>query len=273
LLDEKVWDDPDFRPALLVGVWLGNELAGWAMGALRRRAAGAIGYIKLIAVAPSLQSRGIGSRLLRHLEDCLFAGGVVEIRPFESNPNYLVPVVDPRYTRAMLMFASRGYEKFSETFNLSADLLNPNLDLASEEAALAAGGIHIRPATAADWPGVERFLQKWWPGWLREVSQAFQFAPPRAHLAWSDDQVIGFAACDGNNAGTGCFGPMGTDGAFRGKGIGAALLKRCLRDLREQGHRRAIIPWVGPIGFYAREAGAEVDRIFFRYRKMATRGS
>jgi hypothetical protein len=59
---------------------------------------------------------------------------------------------------------------------------------------------------------------------------------------------------------------MGTAPQAQGKSIGRVLLWRCLNDLRDAGHRTAVIPWVGPIGFYARHAGCQVDRVFWRYR-------
>lgn len=60
---------------------------------------------------------------------------------------------------------------------------------------------------------------------------------------------------------------MGTRPDFRKMGIGEVLLKRCLVDMREQGHKRSIIPWVGPIAFYYDAVGAKVDRIFWRFKK------
>jgi hypothetical protein len=44
-------------------------------------------------------------------------------------------------------------------------------------------------------------------------------------------------------------------------------LRRCLRDQKAQGHGTAIIPWVGPVGFYSRYADARLARVFYRYEK------
>jgi predicted GNAT family acetyltransferase len=60
---------------------------------------------------------------------------------------------------------------------------------------------------------------------------------------------------------------MGTSEEARGKGIGAILLKRCLKDIKESGLDQSIIPWVGPIGFYYEKVGAEVSRVFWNYSK------
>jgi hypothetical protein len=40
-----------------------------------------------------------------------------------------------------------------------------------------------------------------------------------------------------------------------------------MRDLKEQGHRSAEICWVGPIAFYARVAGAWINRTFWFLEK------
>ncbi len=57
---------------------------------------------------------------------------------------------------------------------------------------------------------------------------------------------------------------MGTETDERDSGVGRVLLLSCLNDLFQAGHRTAIIPWVGPIAFYARHAGCTVQRVFWR---------
>ena len=79
--------------------------------------------------------------------------------------------------------------------------------------------------------------------------------------------MIGFAAHDANNVGTGWFGPMGTAPEFRGRRIGEVLLKRCLADTRAQGLTQATIPWVGPTEFYERTVRARITRRFVRLEK------
>ncbi len=56
----------------------------------------------------------------------------------------------------------------------------------------------------------------------------------------------------------GIFGPMGVHRSMRGKHVGAILLRRALDSMRRLGLRRAVIPAVGPIGFYERWCGATV---------------
>ena len=96
---------------------------------------------------------------------------------------------------------------------------------------------------------------------------AFDNTPISLHLAFLDGELGAFSAYDLNNKTMAAFGPMGTKPVFRGKGVGAILLKRCLDDQKKQGHAQSVIPWVGPIPFYARTVNARIDRIFWRYQK------
>jgi len=54
----------------------------------------------------------------------------------------------------------------------------------------------------------------------------------------------------------GFFGPTGVLPELRGKGIGAALLLRCLESMREMGYAYAVIGGVGPASFYEKVCGA-----------------
>ncbi|MDJ0835991.1 MAG: GNAT family N-acetyltransferase [Acidobacteriota bacterium] len=256
LLQEKIWDDPDYNPDLVLGMEHGGQLAALAMGVVR----GDTGYIKLIAVEPQLRGMGYGGRLLTELERRM-APHVSRFRVAESAPNYWWPGVDVRYTGAVIFFERHGYRKFDQTYNMTVDLTN------LPEDGLRPNNITIRRAQAADRDLLDRFLARLWPAWRAEAAAAMSRGPIALHLGFVDDQPAGFAAYDSNNPGTGWFGPMGTDPAFRGNGLGRALLLACLRDQRAQGLDKATIPWVGPIAFYHRAVNAEIDRVFFRYRK------
>ncbi|MFV1981354.1 MAG: GNAT family N-acetyltransferase, partial [Rhodothermia bacterium] len=101
-----------------------------------------------------------------------------------------------------------------------------------------------------------------------EISNCFSNMPVSLHLAFRDEALVAFSGYDGNNVGTGWFGPMGTAESARGAGIGGVLLKRCLADIKAQGKHEAIIPWVGPVGFYAHHVGARISRVFLRLEKQ-----
>lgn len=257
LVREKVWGDPDFcaRNAWVVEGPDGG-LKGFAMGVERNGR----GYLKFLCVDPDHRADGLGGRLLEVVEKGMSA---TTIRVAESNPNYLVPGVDVRHTVGLLFLDKHGYQKVGETYNLLCDLQG---DVFEEEP--PSTGLRIDRARSQDWPGVELFLARVFPGWLHEVGVMMKNTPVSLHLAWKDGQVVGFSGYDGNNLGHGWFGPMGTDPEQRGLGVGRILLRRCLSDLRAQGHKTCVIPWVGPYGFYARHSLSRIDRVFWRYEKV-----
>ncbi len=267
LLEEKVWDDNDFSEELALVVEHENTIIAFIMGLIRNGMPEKAGFIKLLVVDEKFQRRGIGSRLVKEVEQRLKAGGAPVVRVCESAPNYLNPGIDARYTRGMVFFEKQGYERIGETWNMEADLSRESFDTEAEEQRLAGQGIEIRRAIMGDWEDLETLLQRHWPAWIEEVQRSLLNYPISLHLALVDGRVVAFSAHDCNNFRTGWFGPMGTDPDYRGKGIGGVLLRRCLKDIKEQGHRFATIPWVGPIAFYLHYAGAEISRVFYRYQK------
>lgn len=267
LLFEKVFDDHDYDPSTSLVAEEDGRLLGFIQGVVRnfeRR----VGYVKLLAVEETFRRRGIATQLLDRVEKQMQQEGAAEIRVLESSPNYLQPGLDPRYTEAVVLFERRGYERFGETANMDADLSSPSFETREEEDSLSAQGFEIRRARRGDEAEIAEFLEAHFPAWGAEVGVSLSHDPATLHLALKNGRVVGFAAYDANNIGTGWFGPMGTDPAVRGKGIGGVLLLRCLKDIQEQGHRSATIAWVGPISFYLHYAGARVSRVFWRYRKV-----
>ncbi|NND72252.1 MAG: GNAT family N-acetyltransferase, partial [Rhodothermales bacterium] len=196
-------------------------------------------------------------------EDGFLNRSVRKIRLGEAAPNYLTPGLDPRYTHAMVFFERRGYKRFGETWNLCVDL-----EELTDDPPWLDPDIIVRRATKSDRPKIMRLLEKNWSAWKPEIGRTFENEPVSLHIALHSDNVVAFSAFDANNFGTGWFGPMGTDPEYRGRGLGALLLKRCLYDVKAQGHSTATIPWVGPIGFYCKHVNATVDRVFYRYEKV-----
>ena len=254
LVQEKVWNDPGFS---IDNAWVveGESLEGFALGVERNDR----GYVKFLCVDPEVRNRGIGSRLLTQVEERLQSPSW---RVGESNPNYLVPGVDVRHTVGIVFLEKHGYQKVGETYNLHCDLANDEfLDESPRE------GLRVARALREDWQAIEAFLLRVFPGWVHEVGVMMKNDPISLHLAWRGEQLVGFSGYDGNNLGHGWFGPMGTDPDQRGLGVGRILLRRCLADLKAQGHQECVIPWVGPYGFYARHSLSRIERVFWRYEK------
>lgn len=268
LLDEKVWEDPEFDEEAALVCESDGQITGFVMAVPCRAHDDSRGVVKLLAVAAGRRRQGVGSRLLDSAEAVLARRGARTIRVFESPPNYLTPGVDCRYSSAPYFLEKHGYQRIGQACNMTVDLEDRSFETAAEDAELARQGIEIRRAGEADRDAVVALLEEHWPPWRQEVDNSLRNRPCSLHLALEGGEVIAFSAFDANNRGTGWFGPMGTDPAARKQGIGHVLLFRCLEDIAAQGHRYATIPWVDPVDFYSQCAGAAVSRIFSRYEKV-----
>jgi mycothiol synthase len=257
LLEEKLWGDPDFTPLLAL---VDDSLAGFAVAVVRETGATKRAYLKLFAVAPSAQRQGLATRLLREIEHQAASLGATELRLGEGAPNYLTPGVDSRYAAAIAWAEKNGFSKVGETCNQVADLREPPEQV-------TAASLPLVRCTREHEPSLTELLDNYWPSWKGEVGVALRNTPPTVFVALDNDRVVGFAAYDANNLGTGWFGPMGVDEQLQGRGVGRALLVETLTDMRGAGYTEAIIPWVGPVEFYRRHVGAEISRTFYRFAK------
>ena len=260
LLEEKAWGDTDFDPDLALAAVDDGVIVGFVVGV--QRSALQRGYVKLLAVEPACQRQGIGRALLDRVESRLAQQGARSIRLLESAPNYLVPGIDTRYEAAIVFAAAAGYDHVGDAQNLSVDLA------AARPARAVPDGVEVRRAAQDDGAALYAFLDRHWPSWKAEAAVALRNEPATLHLALRNERIVGFAASDANNRGTGWFGPMGVAPEERGSGIGCVLLHRCLDDLRAQGHDAAVIAWADNAPFYERCAGAVPTRTFARFEKV-----
>lgn len=254
-------------------------------------------FIKLLAVRPDAQRRGIGTALLATVRQLLAEQtadprtGPPRLRIGDHPGNYLAPGVDERYGAAHSFFRARGLHEVGRNLNLRAPVHDNPLcseeRIASQEAAVQRAGYTLRRAHAADVPALLALVESQFAAvWAYEIQRALgpglggaaaAHTPelpegPTVHLAVdAGDQASGapvaFAAHDGNNRGLGWFGPMGTLPAHRGRGLGEVLVLRCLADVQTR-PEGGVIAWVGPESFYARTCGAVPDRRFIVYEEL-----
>ncbi|HZO63748.1 MAG TPA: GNAT family N-acetyltransferase [Kribbellaceae bacterium] len=221
------------------------------------------GYIDLVAVHPAARRRGLGRALVTAVEQRLAERGVTGVHLAGHPPGFAWPGVDVRYTPAMCAAEALGYAHTRTAWNMTADLAAVP-DPAPGEARLAAAGVAVRRAGAADVPALAAFADAEFGGaWAAELADAVRYGG--VHLAERNGQVTGFAAYGGCRPSW--FGPMGTAPAGQGLGIGTVLLRRCLLDQRSAGLATAQVCWVGPVRFYAGAVGARVERVFFLFHK------
>lgn len=116
----------------------------------------------------------------------------------------------------------------------------------------------IRPMTPNK-AKVSDFVKKTFSdGWANEIETAFTRFPVSCFIAYDvkENKIVGFGGYDCTYKDF--FGPTGVDPAYRNKGIGSALLFRCLEAMRDEGYGYAIIGSAGPVDYYKKVCGAIV---------------
>lgn len=117
---------------------------------------------------------------------------------------------------------------------------------------------NVRRANYSDLNHLTKFIEsEFGERWLTHVGYAFSnLSEIPIYIAEKNGNIIGFACFDIVRGKKGLFGPMGTSQNDRTKGIGKALLYRCLVDMKKIGYEYAIIGQAGPIEFYERACKA-----------------
>jgi GNAT superfamily N-acetyltransferase len=94
------------------------------------------------------------------------------------------------------------------------------------------------------------------PAWAGEAGAALANRPCSLFVAVRGEpsELIGFCGYDATARGF--VGPVGVAETVRGTGVGAALLRACLDDMRTAGYGYAVVGAVGAPGFFRRVAGA-----------------
>ena len=138
------------------------------------------------------------------------------------------------------------------------DMLVHLLDLPAEEpglTALAQAGIRIRRTMAPDKLRVVDWVKEHsGPSAAGECDVCFAHTPVSCYLATRGAEILGYACY--NATAPDFFGPTRVLDSEQGKGIGKALLLRCLHALRAEGYAYAIIGWAGPTAFYEKAVDA-----------------
>ena len=83
---------------------------------------------------------------------------------------------------------------------------------------------------------------------------AFSRLPIACFLAVDSGTLLGFACYDATCKNF--FGPTAVDSAYRGTGVGTALLLATLSAMAADGYAYAIIGGVGPVAYYKKAVNA-----------------
>lgn len=143
-------------------------------------------------------------------------------------------------------------------------------DVASHLTRLKKESIFIRPGQPRESHIITEWVrQQFWDAWatgckwslMRELISCYIAVKIDKNSVRSQnpydlpkEKLIGFACYD--VASKGMFGPMGVQEAYRGRGIGQALLLTGLHAMAMERYAYAVIGWVGSSEFYQKVVGA-----------------
>jgi GNAT superfamily N-acetyltransferase len=259
-----VFEDPNFLPGDCVVAVEDEAVVGFAWLKRWRSPASvvtSVGFLGGLVVARDRVRQGIGSALVRLLEDGLRREGCTRIE-VSGGLLHLLPGIPSHSTAAARFLEHHGYV-FDQTphFDLIHDLRRytspPGLPLAT-----------TRVADAADAEPLVAFLARSFPGsWEQHARWHFAAGgSPRDFVVLEVDGAIdGFCHIFRPNtwppgpstywsaalrAPVGGLGPIGVTESLRGHGLGRRLLDAALLELKASGVHDCAIDWTRLVDFY-----------------------
>jgi GNAT superfamily N-acetyltransferase len=207
------------------------------------------GFIRLIAVDPDKRLRGHGRMLLETAEIDLAGARVVTVGA--DPPYFLFPGVPTSEPELCYLLERQHFTREEVNYNVVIDLGDLPEDLAPAES-----------PHPDDRDEIESWSLEHWPNWRPEFIRAFDQG---SLLIVRDPNGIACAcAFDVNRSAT--LGPIASRPDLIGKGAGRDLLFGALGRMRDKGHERIEVLWVGPFVPYFR-AGGRIGSLFMVYRK------
>jgi ribosomal protein S18 acetylase RimI-like enzyme len=262
VLDEQSFNDPNYEISFLVQGLEQKKPVAFILGVTRKRESQKIGHIKFFGVHPKFRGRRFGHEIFSEIERRFQKREVREIHIGECPAPYLMTGVTCEETEGVCFLLGRGYERQSVVVDMVSDLGKVAFNLKPEQQLLVKeAGIH--KAKTEEREAILAFAAAHFPGWAYEMKAALEKGT--LMLAGRDKKITAFSACDGTNPGF--FGPMGTLESERGKGLGQILMVKCLEAMKKAGHKKALIPWVGPIPFYVKFAAAKIGPLRWHFMK------
>lgn len=246
--DTAVYGDSDWTEPELREEWEGLDLDrdAWLVE-LDGRLAGVMHLVdrrggRFIGdgyVHPALTGRGVGSRLLELLEE--------RVREREPEwPDDEPVVVECAHLvgdeRAPTLFAKHGYDRVRSFFRMVVDVSDPGpapdwpygIELRPLEVDRDGEAVHaaIEEAFAEEWG----YRQRSYEEWRKRVFDWRGFDPSLVPVAWAGDAIAGASLNYPKRMGDwGWVGSIGVRPAWRGRGLGLALLRESFERFRQTG--------------------------------------
>ncbi len=224
-------------------------------------------FLKAIIVDQPYRKQGIGSLMLKEI--------VKRARsklPWYSNicygdcpPRYWQPGVDLRHTALLFFLKKQGFKTHGMRHNLTYLL---NHDISEPES--VKNNYTFARIKPDEFELTKKFVKANFRlgFWSQEVTLSFENNPPTTFIAKDKSSaIVGWATHSAHFPGS--FGPTGVKKSERGKGIGGALLRWCIYDMKQAGLDTCTILWVvgDTIKFYSKVLGAYIHPIFYPMRR------
>lgn len=244
--------DPNFLcDTCLVATLPDGEIVGFVLGMFDWAWANPIradseAWIVGFGVREQHRRRGVARTLFDQLEWLWRASGVCRVTIGPYIPSYVTPGIDEAaYPEAVRFAAAWGAATQSRPLSMKASLTGYRSAVTPDRVgALGSAGIRIRPMTPVDILPLLTFLERHFPHWRADAASVLSElygSDPRAvtmHVAEDGGRIIGYAQSRSER-----FGPFGVDEAYRGRGVGAALLSTTLLVMRARGYHAAWFLW------------------------------
>jgi len=233
--------------------------------------AGRMGGIRILAVRPQDQRKGIGTLLLKPAEAYCWASGAAKIWMMAMPGNYLTAGIDASYLGSLAFVESVGYVHTGTAHDYACDLSILH-ETATRLRERVPNEFKIRRATFRERSRVINSAKLLIRGAEEEIECALRRTPPGVFLCLCAKQLVAFIAIEGNNPGTGSIGPLYVCKEYRRLGIGRALILEGMKDLYSRGYHKSLLPWTAPIlsDFLYRELKARKVRTGLIFKKSSS---
>lgn len=244
----------------------GNELLGFVVSKHYQEhneasMASHIGWVQCLLVKESARNRGIGTQLLRHVEEAFHAAKITNIH-LGRDPWHYFPGIPLEDKRTIEWFEKQGYSKVSIETDLTKVVKDQPLYT------LTNSSEYFRVLTNADLPKLLQFLEQSFPGrWHYEaIHYIIHNGTGRDFMGFFlDNELQGFCRINDSQSPVigqnvywselfegelGGIGPLGINRSIRGKHYGLDLVKAAANELISRNMSHIVIDWTQLNSFY-----------------------
>jgi ribosomal protein S18 acetylase RimI-like enzyme len=268
--------DPNFDPSLTFVAMEDDLPVGVALGSMRSKEPKEMistdhGWIKLFAVDPG-RAAEVAPELLSALETEMSKRGVAEVRVSDFAGWHFFPGIQFKYSNLIRFFTDHGYNKVSEAVDYVIDLsefVESDL-IESWRESIRSQGYEVKTPSRDEMESVVSWvMDTFGPAWKHETLQAFRHDPPSVFIAKKGDKIVGFSVYSALELDW--FGPIGVAEDERHNKIGTILLYQCLKEMKLEGLKTAVIPWTSHLFFYANVPTIRKIKYYWILSKKITR--